>query len=191
MPRRAAIRINRNNKKIRLTIDLILLTRDVARFLSDLQCLKERKRIMSWNHGFFSKRKEVRWVRFSVAFCKRACENKNHLWLNRKHSWSTRQVWRVFWPKFNRFSFFFFKLSLRSSQTNRPLPSSKNPHFQNEARCTTFLMKMSLFAWEWKMISISKAEQLPSFWNRGPGELGNGLLEKHKNNHWLKTLKEG
>ena len=27
--------------------------------------------------------------------------------------------------------------------SNRPLPSSKNPHFQNEARCTTFLVKMS------------------------------------------------
>ena len=26
------------------------------------------------------------------------------------------------------------------------------------------------------MISITNAEQLPSFWNRGPGELGNGLL---------------
>ena len=26
---------------------------------------------------------------------------------------------------------------------NRPLPSSKNPHSQNEARCTTFLVKMS------------------------------------------------
>ena len=39
-----------------------------------------------------------------------------------------------------------------------------------------FLWKWVLFAWEWKMISISKAEHLPSFWNRGPGELGNGLL---------------
>ena len=29
------------------------------------------------------------------------------------------------------------------SAMNRPLPSSKNPHFQNEARCTTFLVKMS------------------------------------------------
>ena len=27
--------------------------------------------------------------------------------------------------------------------TNRSLPSSKNPHFQNEAGCTTFLLKMS------------------------------------------------
>ena len=26
---------------------------------------------------------------------------------------------------------------------NRPLPSSKNPHFQNEAKCTTFLVEMS------------------------------------------------
>ena len=39
-----------------------------------------------------------------------------------------------------------------------------------------FLWKLVLFAWEWKMISISKAEPLTSFWNRGPGELGNGLF---------------
>ena len=26
------------------------------------------------------------------------------------------------------------------------------------------------------MISIPKAEHLPSFWNRGPGELGTGLI---------------
>ena len=39
-----------------------------------------------------------------------------------------------------------------------------------------FSWKWVLFAWEWKMISISKAEHPPSFWNRGPRELGNGLL---------------
>ena len=50
---------------------------------------------------------------------------------------------------------------------NRSLPSSKNPHFQNEARCTIFLVKMSF---------ICIADHLPSFWNRGPGELGNSLL---------------
>ena len=59
---------------------------------------------------------------------------------------------------------------------NRPLPSSKNPHFQNEAKCTAFLGKWVLFAWEWRIISISKAEHLTSFWYRGPGELGNGLF---------------
>ena len=35
-----------------------------------------------------------------------------------------------------------------------------------------FLSRWVLFAWEWKMISISKAEHLPSFWNRGLGEIG-------------------
>ena len=39
-----------------------------------------------------------------------------------------------------------------------------------------FLWKWVLFAWEWKIISISKAEHLPSFRNRGPGKLGNDLL---------------
>ena len=39
-----------------------------------------------------------------------------------------------------------------------------------------FLWKWVLFARDWKIISISKAEQLTSFWYRGPGELGSGLL---------------
>ena len=38
--------------------------------------------------------------------------------------------------------------------------------------------KWVLFAWEWKMISISQAEHLTSFWNRGLGELGNSLLKE-------------
>ena len=33
---------------------------------------------------------------------------------------------------------------------NRPLPSSKNPHFQNEARCTTFPVKMSFICMRMK-----------------------------------------
>ena len=28
-------------------------------------------------------------------------------------------------------------------KNSRPLPSSKNPHFQNKAKCTTLLVKMS------------------------------------------------
>ena len=43
-------------------------------------------------------------------------------------------------------------------------------------RLQPFSWKWVLFAWEWKTISISRAEHLPSFWNRGPGELGNGLF---------------
>ena len=33
---------------------------------------------------------------------------------------------------------------------NRPLPSSKNPHFQDEARCTTFPVKMSFICMRMK-----------------------------------------
>ena len=90
---------------------------------------------------------------------------------------------------------FFYPFRLKSQQNeirirqfNRPLPSSKNSHFQNEARCTTFLWKWVLFAWEWKTISISKAEHVPLFWNRGRGELGNGVLWYIKFNPQLDRL---
>ena len=59
---------------------------------------------------------------------------------------------------------------------NRPLPSSKNPHFQNEAKCTNLSCENEFCLQGKKIISISKAELLTSFWYRGPGELGNGLL---------------
>ena len=55
------------------------------------------------------------------------------------------------------------------------LRSSKTPHFQNEAKCTTFLMKMSFTCMAIKTISLSNAEHLTSFWYRGPGELENAL----------------
>ena len=38
----------------------------------------------------------------------------------------------------------------------RPLPSSKNPHFQNEAKCTTFLVKMSFICMRMTNESHSK-----------------------------------
>ena len=52
----------------------------------------------------------------------------------------------------------------------------KTPAFKMRPCAQPFLWKWVLFAWEWKIISISKADHLPSFWNRGPGELGKGLL---------------
>ena len=45
----------------------------------------------------------------------------------------------------------------------RPLPSSKNPHFQSDASCTTFIVKDFYLHENKKMISISRAEHLPSF----------------------------
>ena len=38
----------------------------------------------------------------------------------------------------------------RVSIGKRPLPSSKNPHFENKARCTTFLVKMSFLCMRMK-----------------------------------------
>ena len=52
----------------------------------------------------------------------------------------------------------------------------KNLTFKMRLGAQHFLWKRVLFVWEWKMISVSKAEHQPSFWNRRPGELGNGLF---------------
>ena len=48
--------------------------------------------------------------------------------------------------------------------------------FKTRPSAQTFLWKWVLFAWEWKIISTSKAELLISFWCRGAGKLGNGLF---------------
>jgi len=53
--------------------------------------------------------------------------------------------------------------SLLKLPNNKPLPSSKNPHFQNEAKFTAFLVKMSFICMRMKIISISKAAHLTSF----------------------------
>ena len=74
-------------------------------------------------------------------------------------------------------------LRLETSYSPFCLPKSKG-HFRVPKTLTfkmrlgtqPFLWKRVLFAWEWKMISISKAEHLILFWNRGSGELGNGLF---------------
>ena len=48
--------------------------------------------------------------------------------------------------------------------------------FKMRPSAQLFLWKWVIFAWKRKVISISKAEHLSSFWYRGPGELGSGLL---------------
>ena len=52
---------------------------------------------------------------------------------------------RLIAPEVSPFPF-KYALTLR----NRPLPSSEDPHFQNEARCTTFLVKMSFICMRMK-----------------------------------------
>ena len=58
------------------------------------------------------------------------------------------------------------------NRLNRPLLSSKNPHFQNEAKGTTFLVKMSFICMRMKNHFHIKGWALNSFWYRGPVELG-------------------
>ena len=64
-------------------------------------------------------------------------------------------------------------LRLRSTiwncECNRLLPSSIKSHFQNEAKCKTFLVKMRFNCTIIKII-------LASLWNRGLEQLENGLL---------------
>ena len=61
--------------------------------------------------------------------------------------------------------------------------------FKMRLGAQTFLWKRVLLAREWKMTSISKAEHLRSFWNRGPGKLGNCLLiyrNRHSSVHYFR-----
>ena len=52
----------------------------------------------------------------------------------------------------------------------------KNPHFQNEAKCTSFPIKMSSICVRMINHFQSNAEHLTSFCYRDLGELGNGLF---------------
>ena len=60
---------------------------------------------------------------------------------------------------------------------NRPLPSSKNPHFQNEAWYTTFHVKMSFICMRMKNDFHIKGWAPTLVLKQRPGELGNGLPE--------------
>ena len=61
--------------------------------------------------------------------------------------------------------------SLRASAIGH-LRVTKTLTFKVRLSAQHFSWKWVLFAWERKIISISKAEHLTSFWYRGPGELG-------------------
>ena len=75
---------------------------------------------------------------------------------------------------------FFIESRKTKIKSNRPFPSSLVPLFQSESKCETILMKMTLISmkmkWYSELILTWKVSHLDSFWNRGTGELGNGLL---------------
>ena len=88
----------------------------------------------------------------------------------RPHSWVTA-------PHLSGFqsSSLSWQIILTVMRIGHCLRSSKTPHFQNDAKCRTFLVKMSFTCMAIKIISLSNAEHLTSFWYRGPGELENDL----------------
>ena len=67
---------------------------------------------------------------------------------------------------------FFRLIQFKLWNFNRPLPSSKNRHFQNEAKCKSFLVKMSLICIRMKNHFYIKGWAL----NLVLIQLGNGLL---------------
>ena len=83
--------------------------------------------------------------------------------------WS--EIIQVIWNyKYN------FRPKLHNTKFNRPLLSSKNPHFQNEAKCTMLIVKMSFICMRIKNDFLKGWAPIPLFWSRCSGELGNGLL---------------
>ena len=73
---------------------------------------------------------------------------------------------------------------------NRPFPSSKNSHFQNEARYKTFSVKKSFICMRIKIGFLSMTPHLASLWNRGLWQIGNGLLKRKKPRHHVTWEKE-
>ena len=51
------------------------------------------------------------------------------------------------------------------------------------------MWKWVLFAWEWKMISISKAEHLLSFWNRRTGAISLRMQQNEKRRQYFAACK--
>ena len=67
---------------------------------------------------------------------------------------------------------------------NRPLQSSKNPHFQNEAWCTTFLVKMSFICMRMKNDFHIKGWAPILVLKQKPGGTRKWRIRKWKNNRF-------
>ena len=68
---------------------------------------------------------------------------------------------------------FYFK-SGEALTANKPFLSSKTPHFENEAKCKTFLVIMSLIC-----MRIKDQFHLASLLNRGLNQLGTEMARYH------------
>ena len=84
------------------------------------------------------------------------------------------RFFQLFWGQFF-FNSVMCKCALHIDGS-RPVPSSQTLTFKTRPSTQPVLWKWGLFAWEWKIICVSKAEHLTSFWYRVPDELENGLF---------------
>ena len=89
--------------------------------------------------------------------CVRVCESRSHPVFNQSSGGSFQSY--AISVAFARWNFLLHaakknnnaaKFFVSLMQNNRPLPSSENPHFQNEARCTTILVKMNFICMRMK-----------------------------------------
>ena len=100
----------------------------------------------------------------------------------KKHVKCCKNHMKIVW-KLSGFHMLFHMVfhTFASDSASKPFPSYPFPLFQNESSwCTTFHMEMSLIfktmKVQEKLISIWKVVHQDWFWNRGKGQLGNGLL---------------
>ena len=63
-----------------------------------------------------------------------------------------------------------------AKEKNKPFPSSPEPLYQNEVKCSAFDMEMIFIFMQIKLIFSRKVVHLASLWKWGFWELGSGLL---------------
>ena len=116
---------------------------------------------------FWMKLGRLRKLKFKTYFFH--CHHHHHHHYQRQQQQQQQLFSVLLWNLtlvFSKFQNLFIpKFILRSLAIpfNRPLASSKNPHFQNKATCTTFLVEMSFICRRMKNHSLSKVEHLTSF----------------------------
>ena len=119
-----------------------------------------------------------------TTLCFNSCKKLNTIfkWQTKKYRLEMSAWYRIK----NGFTFFrsqfMFKVqTINCMQYSEPVVIGhfrvpKTLSFKMRPSTQPFLWKWLLFAREWKIISISKAGHLTSFWYRDPMELGNGLF---------------
>ena len=94
------------------------------------------------------------------------------------------QTPNFFWSNHYIWNLLSLLQAVRDSREIGHFRVPKTLTFKRWPNAQPFLWKWVLLAW--KIVSISKAKRLTSFWYRGPGELGNSLSRKreHESKTW-------